>query len=294
MVAITLIFLAEATLAAVLAGFFGSLFGIGSGVIVVPFLTVFLGFPIHEAIAVSAVSVIATSNAGGSAYVEQRLTNVRLAMFLEVATTAGALVGSVVALLLNSWVLFTLFGVLLASMAFSALHSRGTDERKIANHGFESIHQDRLSRYLGLQGTYFDAAEKKEVRYLVTGSVIGCVISAFAGIISGLLGLGGGVFKVAGMSIFMNLPMKVAIATSKFMIGVTAAAGAVVFLVVGLVDVYVVAPVALGTILGATFGIFLMNRLRSSVIKVTFGLLMILLSYTMFAQSLSMGFGHLP
>lgn len=168
MVVITITFIVTAFLAAIFAGFLGALFGIGGGAIIVPVLTVFMGLPIHEAIAISIVSVIATSNAGGSSYVEQRITNIKLAMFLEVATTAGALVGSVVALLLNSWVLFMIFGVLLAYMAVTSLKTRAIDEARIAKGDFGNINQDRVSKYLGLTGSYRDASEKKEVSYLVT------------------------------------------------------------------------------------------------------------------------------
>ncbi len=264
---ITLGFLAICFLTAIFAGFFGGLFGIGGGAIIVPFLTVFMGVPIHQAIAISLVSVIATSNAGGSSYLEQKITNIKLAMYLEVATTAGALVGSVVALLLQSWVLFMIFGVLLSYVAVSNLKSRSMEEKRIAKNEFTSAKQDRISKYLGLTGSYFDGSEKKEVDYVVNGTVKGAVISSFAGITAGLLGVGGGIIKVAAMNLTMNVPLKAAIATSKFMIGVTAAVGALLFFVTGLVNVYVLAPIALGTTLGATLGTAIMNRLRSYAVE---------------------------
>jgi hypothetical protein len=274
-------------LTAVLAGFLGGLFGIGGGAIIVPFLTVFIGVPIHQAIAISLVSVIATSNAGGSSYLEQKITNIKLAMYLEVATTAGALVGSIVTLLLRSWVLFTIFGLLLSYVAISNFKSRTIDERRIAKNAFDSATQDRISKYLGLTGSYFDGAQKKQVEYRVNGAAKGAAISSFAGVTSGLLGVGGGVIKVAAMNLFMNVPLKAAVATSKFMIGVTAAVGALIFFVTGLVNVYVLAPVALGTTLGATLSTSIMNRLRSYALKVAFGFLVTYLAYTMFAQALA-------
>jgi len=258
--------------------------------IIVPFLTAYLGIPIHEAIAISIVSVIATSNAGGSSYVEQRITNIELAMFLEVATTAGALIGSFIALLLESWELFLIFVVLLAYVAFASFKTRRTDEKRIAKEGFMKIKQDRLSKYLSLGGTYYDANEKKDVPYLVTRAPEGSLISSLAGVVSGLLGVGGGIIKVAAMNIFMNVPMKAAVATSKFMIGVTAATGALLFFLAGLVDPYVIAPVALGTTLGATVGTWVMPRVKSSALKVAFGFLVIYLAYTMLAQGLALGF----
>ena len=258
--------------------------------IIVPFLTAYLGIPIHEAIAISIVSVIATSNAGGSSYVEQRITNIELAMFLEVATTAGALIGSFIALLLESWELFLIFVVLLAYVAFASFKTRRIDEKRIAKEGFMKINQDRLSKYLSLAGTYYDANEKKDVPYLVTRAPEGSLISSLAGVVSGLLGVGGGIIKVAAMNIFMNVPMKAAVATSKFMIGVTAATGALLFFLAGLVDPYVIAPVALGTTLGATVGTWVMPRVKSSALKVAFGFLVIYLAYTMLAQGLALGF----
>ena len=288
---ITLIFLVVCFLAAILAGFLGGLFGIGGGVVIVPFLSIYMGIPIHQAIAISLVSIIATSNAGGSSYLEQKITNIKLGMYLEVATTAGALVGSIVTLLLRSWMLFIIFGVLLVYVSFSSLKSRASDERRIVKNEFAAARQDSISRYLGLTGSYFDASQKKEVEYQVNGASKGALISSLAGVTSGLLGVGGGLIKVAAMNVFMNVPLKAAVGTSKFMIGVTAAVGSLLFFVTGIIDVYILAPIALGTTLGATVSSMIMNRLRSYVLKVGFGILVAYLAYTMFVQGLSLGFG---
>ena len=287
MIEITFGFLVLCFFAAVFAGFFGGLFGIGGGAIIVPFLTVYMGVPIHQAIAISLVSVIATSNAGGSSYLEQKITNIKLAMYLEVATTIGALVGSVIALLLQSWILFSIFGILLCYVAISNFKSRTMEESRIAKNSFASVKQDRISKYLGLAGTYYDASQKKRVDYQVNGAAVGAAISSFAGITAGLLGVGGGIVKVAAMNLSMNVPLKAAVATSKFMIGVTAAVGALIFFVTGLVNVYVLAPIALGTTLGATVSTSIMNRLRSYALKVAFGFLVTYLAYSMFAQALA-------
>jgi uncharacterized membrane protein YfcA len=291
LVVITIGFIAAAFAAAILAGFLGALFGIGGGMIIVPVLTVFMGIPIHEGIAVSIVSVIATSNAGGSSYVEQRITNIELAMFLEVATTAGALVGGFVALLLQSWELFLVFVILLAYMAFASFKTRRSDEARIASGEFAKAKQDRLAKYLRLIGSYYDASEKKDVQYAVTRAPGGSLVASLAGVVSGLLGVGGGIIKVAAMNIFMNVPMKAAVATSKFMIGVTAATSALLFFLAGLIDPYVIAPIVLGTTLGATVGTWVMPKVRSSALKAAFGCLVIYLAYTMLAQGLALGFG---
>ncbi len=282
MVAITVTIILVSFLAAILAGSVGALFGIGGGVIIVPFLTSVLGVPIHEAIAVSIVAVVATSNAGGSGYVEQKITNVRLAMFLEISTTLGALVGGVVALLLNSWILFFFFGGLLLYVAITTFRSRKRDMIQI------SKEQDRVARYLRLEGSYFDAVEKRDIEYKVTGTSKGSLVSAFAGVASGLLGIGGGVIKVGAMNSFMRVPLKAAVATSKFELGVTAATSALLYFVSGVVNLYLVAPVALGTTLGATFGTRIMNKIPVSTLKIAFVLLLLYSAYTMFLEGIKL------
>jgi hypothetical protein len=216
-------------------------------------------------------------------------------MFLEVATTAGALLGSFIALLLKSWELFLLFVVLLAYMAIASFKTRGTDESRIISGEFAKVKQDKLAKYLHLVGSYYDPSQKVNVEYAVTRAPEGSLISSLAGVVSGLLGVGGGIIKVAAMNLFMNVPLKAAVATSKFMIGVTAATGALLFFLAGLVDEYVIAPVALGTTLGATIGTWVMPRVKSSVLKVAFACLVIFLAYTMLVQGLALGFNvHLP
>jgi uncharacterized membrane protein YfcA len=176
-------------------------------------------------------------------------------------------------------------------MAFASLKTRKTDEARIAKRDFAETKQDRVAKYLNLAGSYYDPSEKVDVPYVVTRAPEGSLIASLAGIVSGLLGVGGGVIKVAAMNIFMNVPIKAAVATSKFMIGVTAATGALLFFLAGLVDPYVIAPVALGTTLGATMGTWVMPRVKSSALKVAFAILVIYLAYTMLAQGLALGFG---
>ena len=295
MVMVTLSFIAAAFGAAVFAGFLGALFGIGGGIIIVPFLTAFMGIPIHEGIAISIVSVIATSNAGGSAYVDQRITNIQLGMYLEIATTSGALVGAFVALLLKSWELYLIFVALLLYMAFTSIRTSKTDEARIRRGDFAKAKQGRVAKYLNLSGSYYDHSEKMEVEYVVTKARAGALVSSLAGIISGLLGVGGGIIKVAAMNLFMNVPIKAAVATSKFMIGVTAVTSALLFFLAGFVNPYLIAPVALGTTAGATIGTWVMPRTKSSVLKVAFAILVISLAYVMLAQGLALGFNiHLP
>ncbi len=281
--------------AACLAGFFGALLGVGGGIFIVPVMVLGFHLPMKIAVAASIVSVIATSNAGGSSYVDQRITNLRLAMFLEIATTIGALSGAVLALYLNEWIMLLVFAAMLAYMAWAAFTTRNIDDRRIASGDFARAKPDRLSAYLNLRGDYYDQAARKEVDYVVNCAPLGTFIAYLAGVASGLLGVGGGVLKVSAMNRYMNVPMKVAVGTSKLMIGVTAAVGSILFFMAGLIHFVVVAPVALGTTAGATAGTMIMNRLHSFSLKWLFAGLMALLAYGMVAKGLDIGLHlHLP
>lgn len=281
--------------AAFASGFLGALLGVGGGIFIVPVMVLMFKLPMKIAVAASIVSVIATSNAGGSSYVDQRISNLRLAMFLEVFTTFGALSGAVLALYLREWLMLLIFAAMLAYMAYAAFTTRNLDDRKIRSGEFAIAHPDRLSRYLRLEGTYHDRAARRDVQYVIHGSAIGAFISFLAGVASGLLGVGGGVLKVSAMNRYMNVPMKVAVGTSKLMIGVTAAVSSILFFMAGLIHFIVVGPVALGTTAGATAGTMIMNRLHSVALKWLFTVLMIYLGYGMLARALALRFGiHLP
>ncbi len=281
--------------AACLAGFFGALLGVGGGVFIVPVMVLMFHLPVKVAVAASIVSVIATSNAGGSSYVDQRITNLKLAMSLEIATTIGALTGSVLAIYLQQWLMLIIFSFMLAYMSYAAFTTRNLDDQKIASQEFAKAKPDRLSRYLQLHGSYHDLAANRDVQYVVNGSAIGAAVSYLAGLTSGMLGVGGGVLKVSAMNRYMNVPMKVAVGTSKLMIGVTAAVSSILFFLAGLIHFPVVAPVALGTTIGATVGTTVMNRLHSSLLKWIFTALMAYLAYGMLAKGLAMRFGiYLP
>jgi uncharacterized membrane protein YfcA len=281
--------------ASCLAGFFGALLGVGGGIFIVPVMVLAFHLPIKIAVAASIVSVIATSNAGGSSYVEQHITNLRLGMFLEIATTIGALSGSVLALYLREWLMLVIFSIMLAYMAYAAFSTRNVDDRRIMSGDFARARQDRLSSFLMLRGRYHDEALDREVDYVVTGAPAGAAIACLAGLASGLLGVGGGVLKVSAMNAYMNVPMKVAVGTSKLMIGVTASVSSILFFLAGLIHFYVVAPVALGTTLGATIGTMVMNRLHSLQLKYLFTILMIYLAYEMIAKALALRLHmHLP
>ncbi len=171
--------------AAVLAGFLGALLGVGGGVFIVPVMVLMFHLPMKIAVAASIVSVIATSNAGGSSYVDQRITNLRLGMFLEIATTFGALSGAVLALYLREWVMLLVFAAMLAYMAWAAYTTRNLDDQRIASGAFSQARQDRLASYFQLQGSYYDEAARTDVLYVINGVPLGAGIAYLAGVASG-------------------------------------------------------------------------------------------------------------
>ncbi|ACL76000.1 sulfite exporter TauE/SafE family protein [Ruminiclostridium cellulolyticum] len=250
-------------LISVLAGFLGSLLGLGGGIIITPALTLLLGIDIKYAIGASIISVIATSSGSAVAYLKDRITNVRVAMFLEIATTIGALTGAFIAGLVSTKYLYLIFGFLLLYSAINMFKKRKQELPR-------DISPSPLSQKLNLSGAYYDKALSETVEYNVTGVYGGFGMMYVAGVISGLLGIGSGIFKVMAMDSFMKLPMKVSTATSNFMIGVTAAASAGIYLSRGNIDPSIAAPVALGVLLGASVGTKVMQRLKSSTLRLVF------------------------
>ncbi len=244
------------------AGLFGSLVGVGGGIIVVPALTLIFGVPIHFAIGASIVSVIATSNGAAASYVKRGIANLRVAMLLEVATASGAIVGALLAGRAQPRVLFVLFGLTLLYVVWSMLRKRTAAQLEIP--------PDRIADRLRLHGSYFDDSEQKQIHYRVARTPFGFAVSGIAGLLSGLLGIGGGAIKVPAMHLAMGMPLKVCTATSNFMIGVTAAASAMVYFMRGDVSPFIAAPVASGVLLGAMAGSQLMTRLRNNWIKTLF------------------------
>lgn len=272
------------------AGFLGALLGVGAGIFLVPVMVLLLHLPVKIAVACALVSVIATSNAKGSAYMDQRITNEKLAMILLIPTTAGALSGTILMLYLREWVMLLVFAVLLAYVSYTAFSTRNADETRIASGDFCRAGPDRLSASLDLHGEYHDSAAGRPVRYVVNGMAVGMSTAYVAGLASGMLGVGGGVVNVPIMNRYMSVPMKAAIGTGKLMIGITAAVSAIVFLLAGWIHFLVVGPVALGATVGATLGTMVMNRVPSAVLKGLFAVLTIYLAYAMLAKGLLLGF----
>ncbi|MBV8390186.1 MAG: sulfite exporter TauE/SafE family protein [Mucilaginibacter sp.] len=225
------------------AGLLGSLTGLGGGFIIIPLLTLLLRVDIHYAIGASLVSVIATSSGSAAAYVKEGITNIRLGMFLEIATTAGAFTGAILAIYVPTHYIAILFGLILIFSAIMSL--RNTVEQVVHKETF-------LSKKLRLGGTY--PVNGGVVEYGVTNIAGGFFMMVFAGIISGLLGVGSGALKVVAMDGIMRIPFKVSTTTSNFMIGVTAAASAVVYLQRGYIHPGIAMPVVIGVLLGAISG----------------------------------------
>lgn len=251
-------------ISSIVAGLIGSLLGLGGGILIIPFLTLVLAIPIHEAIGASIVSVIATSSGAAIAYVRDKITNIRIGMFLETATTTGAITGAFIANHISVKALYVTFALLM-------FYSAATMSRKRNAHYVEvQVKEDPLGKRLHMSGQYFDKALQTEIRYKVASVVPGWLVNYIAGILSGLLGIGGGAFKVLGMDIFMKLPMKVSTATSNFMIGVTAAASAGVYFTRGDINPVVAGPVALGVLIGALAGTRIMVRMNSKTLRLLF------------------------
>jgi len=247
----------------VCAGLIGSLAGVGGGILVIPALTFVFGVDIHLAVGASIVSVIATSSGAAAAYVRDRMTDMRIGMFLELATTTGAVTGALLAAVVAPAFLYVLLGVVLLGSA--AMHvARLNEEMPPAGP------PSRIAAAMKLSSSYPDRRLGREVSYTARRVPLGFALMWIAGVVSGLLGIGSGVLKVVAMDAAMRLPMKVSSATSNFMIGVTAAASAGIYLGRGDVDPQIAAPVALGVLAGALIGARLLNRVSNRAVRLIF------------------------
>lgn len=262
---------------AFLAGLLGSLTGLGGGVIIIPLLTLVLGVDIHYAIGASIISVIATSSGSAAAYVKEGITNIRIGMFLEIATTISAILGAIITIYINPGYIAVLFGLILLFSAVMML-------RKKVEH---ANHDDsgKLARFFKLNGSY--PTEQGVVSYGVHNVVGGFVMMFFAGIVSGLLGIGSGALKVLAMDNIMRIPFKVSTTTSNFMMGVTAAASAVVYLHRGQIDPGIVMPVCVGVLIGATVGSKVLIKSKPEKLKLLFAVVVAFLACQMIYNGLT-------
>jgi uncharacterized protein len=275
----TLVFFFFVLFSSAFAGFVGALVGLGGGVFIVPILTLVFHVHFTAAIGASIVSVIATSSGAAAAYVKDRMTNLRVGMFLEVATTLGAICGALLSTLLDPTILFIVFGVVLLISAAPLIMRLGEElPAGVANH--------KWAERLHLPGSYPDRRTHQDIAYHVAHIRWGFSMMYVAGLISGLLGIGSGTFKVLAMDTAMRLPMKVSTTTSNFMIGVTAAASAGIFFQRGDIDPAIAAPVALGVLLGATIGAKVLTRVSNVWLKKIFVPVIVLVALNMLARGM--------
>ncbi len=251
-------------LLSVAAGLVGSLVGMGGGVVVIPALVVLFGVPIPEAIGTGAITILATSTTTGAAYIRDRLTDLRMGMFLEIATVPGALIGATATVFLAranlTAALLVALGIVLLAVVPGSFARRNEEAPAPGT-------PDARSRALRLSGRFVDRATGRAVSYQAHDTSPALGVAFGAGLVSGMFGIGGGVFKVYALERFMGVPMKVATATSNFMIGVTACAGAGILFAAGYVNPLIAAPVAVGTAVGAYVGSQVLPGLRNRTIR---------------------------
>jgi len=260
----------------VFAGWLGALIGIGGGIIVVPALVLAFGYDIHLAVAVSLVCVVATSTAAGSAYVGEGLAHMRLGMALEIATTVGGIAGGLIAVAISPRALSAVFAGVVLVTAGLALRSReaevpaadADDRAPGSGPGAGAPPPSGGWEVPGtLAGAYVDPRSGVLVEYRAERLGLGAGVSALAGMLSGMLGVGGGFLKVPAMTVGMKVPIKVAAATSNFMIGVTAIASLLVYFARGYLRPLVAAPIALGVVAGALLGSRLAARTSPALLR---------------------------
>ncbi len=253
------------------AGFIGALSGLGGGVFIVPALVLLAHIPMHVAVGASLIAVVATSAGASVAFVRDGWTNLRVAMILECATVTGAVTGAYMAGLISPPVLELLFAFMMLQSAWFSLKKQGD----------ELVPQsDRLCARLRLGGK-MPEADGTMTSYGVTNLPGGAALMVVAGVVSGLLGIGAGAVKVTAMDYLMKLPLKVSSATSNFMIGVTAGAGALVFLSRGDIAASVAAPVALGVTAGALIGGRVLPQVNVNALRILFVIILVLIALEM-------------
>ena len=253
---------------AVLAGFLGSLVGLGGGIIITPALTILFGIDIKYAIGASIIAVIATSSGSAIAFVKDHVSNMRVGMLLEVFTTAGGVVGALMAGIFSSKLLYIFFSLILLNSFYGMLKKTGLITKVKKEE--EKVENDKYADRYKLNSTYYDKATGKTVVYNVTNVPQGSLVMFGAGFASGLLGIGSGAFKVVALDSYMKLPIKVSTATSNFMMGVTATASALIYFFNGTINPAIAAPIAIGTLIGSRTGAKVMQRLDAKYIRYIF------------------------
>ena len=262
-------------------GVFGSLLGLGGGILLVPVLTLGFGLPLREAVGVSLVSVIVTSSASAAVFLERHAANLRLGMTLELFTAAGAIAGGALAFALDERELAGLFAALLVYVALTMVRRRDPEPVAVggspdgaAAAGPSSRAERALERMSG-------------PGYRTRRLGLGIAGSLFAGVVSALLGIGGGIVKVPLMHLAMGVPLRVATATSNLMIGITASASAIIYLFRGGIDPYVAGPTAIGVFIGASIGSRAVHRIDVRYLRVLFTVVLLYTAYEMIVKAFS-------
>ncbi len=263
-----------------IAGFLGALTGLGGGVVLVPLLTIFFHVDLRYAIGASLVSVIATSSGSAAAYVKEGFSNIRIGMFLEIATTLGALLGAYLTAKVPASAIAVIFGLMLVYSAYVSRHTRPRTEVEQS--------PDPLATKLKMNGTFPDTSGLRS--YNVYGVPTGFGVMFGAGALSGLLGIGSGALKVVAMDQAMKVPFKVSTTTSNFMIGVTAAASAGVYLSRGYIDPALAMPVMLGVLIGSLMGTRVLVKTQTKLLRIVFSGVIVLLGFEMLLKGLTGGF----
>lgn len=271
-------------LIAVFAGFLGSLVGLGGGIIITPALTILFGFDIKYAIGASIVAVIATSSGSAIAFVKDHVSNMRVGMLLEVFTTAGGVVGALMAGVFSSKLLYIFFSLILLNSFYGMLKKTGLITKLKKEE--ENVENDKYADKYKLNSTYYDKATGETVKYNVTNVPQGSLVMFGAGFASGLLGIGSGAFKVVALDTYMKLPIKVSTTTSNFMMGVTATASALIYFFNGTINPVVAAPIAIGTLIGSRTGAKVMQRLDAKYIRYIFLPILLFTIINMFLKGL--------
>jgi uncharacterized membrane protein YfcA len=266
----------ELSIAAAGAGILGSMLGLGGGVFMVPIFTLFLGVDAKLAIAASAIAVVTNSVVGSTVHLRSRFTNIRLAMLLQVPTAAGAVIGALLAVRAPERFLDGIFGIVLTYAALSMFLKRRMSHIDTSND------PDPLL----LKASYYDPATKKEVTYVPRNVYRGMGISSGAGVLSGLLGVGGGVIQVPAMNLVMAVPVKAAAGTSALMVGITAVASSFVFYADDKVDPRIVVPAMIGIVVGAQIGSRLTRKVRTDRLVIIFVLVLLYLGLRLLLKAL--------
>lgn len=259
----------------IFAGSIGAMLGLGGGVLMIVFFILALGLPAQQAVALSLLAVIASSSMAGSVYIRDKMTNLKLAMVLETCTVTGAVAGALIAVMLPVYFIHFILGMVLVYTSLMMIRGIKAEEVAVTE-----------VKGMTVRGEYYDECAKKNVPYATVRMKIGLLLSLVSGIISGIVGIGGGVIMVPIMNLAMKIPMKAAAATSNFMVGVTAAASAFIYFNQGYVDLYLAVPSVLGIMVGAYIGTRVMNRVRSNVLRRLLGVVLAFFAVVLFLKAM--------